>query len=196
MFPTPWREVNTMTIAYGHGVAVSPLQLTAAAAAMLNGGLFHPPTIVKRVADEPTLGWRVISQRTSRQLRALMHLVVTRGTGKKAAVPGYLVGGKTGSADKPGTKGYRRNALISSFVAGFPIDAPRYIVFVMYDEPRGTKKTFNFATGGWTAAPAVGRIISRIGPMAGIAPLSEEADAAGRRSFIEVAGVEGQGVAF
>jgi cell division protein FtsI (penicillin-binding protein 3) len=185
-----------MTIAYGHGVAVSPLQLAAAAAATLNGGLFHPPTIVKRPADEPTLGWRVISQRTSRQLRALMHLVVTRGTGKKAAVPGYLVGGKTGSADKPGKRGYRRKALISSFVAGFPIDAPRYIVFVMYDEPHGTKATFNYATGGWTAAPAVGRIISRIGPMAGIAPLSVEADTASRRLLVEVAGIEEPSVAF
>lgn len=196
MLPAQWREVNTMTIAYGHGVAVSPLQLTAAAAATINGGLFHPPTIVKRPADEPTLGWRVISERTSRQLRALMHLVVARGTGKKAAVPGYLVGGKTGSAEKPGVSGYRRRALLSSFVAAFPINAPRYVVFVMYDEPHGTKDTFNYATGGWTAAPAVGRIIARIGPIAGIAPLSGEADAKDRRMLVALAGKEEQGVAF
>ena len=116
-----------------------------------------------------------------------MRLVVVEGTGRKAAVPGYLVGGKTGTAEKAGVGGYQRNALLSSFVAAFPMAAPRYVVVVLFDEPKGTAETFNYATGGWTAAPAVGRIIARIGPMAGIARAeTDDADEA-RGLLIEIA---------
>ncbi len=190
--PSPWREIATMTVGYGHGIAVSPIQLTAAVAAVVNGGVFYPPTLVPRAPDAPRVGWRVISTRTSARMRWLMKRVVEEGTGKKAAVAAYAVGGKTGTAEKPGRGGYRRNALISSFVAAFPIDAPRYVVFVMYDEPKGTKATSNFATGGWTAAPAVARIITRLGPLAGL----PARDGDERSPVLGVAYREGAGVAF
>ena len=194
--PSPWREINTMTIGYGHGVAVSPLQLTAAVAAVVGGGVFRPPTIVKRESGEPPQGWRAITPQTSRKMRALLRLAVVRGSGRKASVPGYLVGGKTGTAEKVGREGYLRKALVSSFVAAFPIDAPRYVVFVMFDEPHGTEATFNYATGGWTAAPVAGRLIARIGPIAGIAPVDEAGGDAKLDPLVKIAHREGVGVAF
>ena len=103
-------------------------------------------------------------------MRRLMRLVVTGGTGRKAEVPGYLIGGKTGTADKLQGKGYAKSSRIASFAGAFPMNAPRYSVLVIIDEPKGIKRTFNYATGGWVAAPAVGRIVSRMGPLVGIAP--------------------------
>ncbi len=101
-----------------------------------------------------------------------MRLVVERGTGRKARVPGYLIGGKTGTAEKVDENGrYRRNARLSSFVAAFPIDAPRYVLLVVVDEPKGNESSHGYATGGWVAAPAVARIIDRMAPMVGIAPI-------------------------
>jgi membrane peptidoglycan carboxypeptidase len=99
-----------------------------------------------------------------------MRLVVNSGTGRKAAAKGYAVGGKTGTADKLAARGYRKDATISSFVGAFPMDAPRYIVLVVVDEPKGNARTFNYATGGWVAAPAVGRIVQRMASMIGMAP--------------------------
>jgi cell division protein FtsI (penicillin-binding protein 3) len=116
----------------------------------------------------PQKGERVISESTSRSMRDLMRLVVTEGTGSKADVPGYEVGGKTGTADKPVNGAYGRHLLISSFAGVFPMSQPQYLVFVMIDEPKGTKASFGFATGGWTAAPAVGRVIARIAPLLGV----------------------------
>lgn len=192
LVPSPWREITTMTVGYGHGIAVTPLQLTAAVAAVVNGGVFYPPTLIPREPGASRVGWRAISARTSAKMRWLMKRVVEDGTGKKAAVPGYAVGGKTGTAEKPGRGGYRHKALISSFVAAFPIDKPRYVILVMYDEPRGNKATFNFATGGWTAAPAVARIVSRLGPLVGLPP----SDAKRRTRVFDIAFREGEGVAF
>ncbi|MFQ5959036.1 MAG: penicillin-binding transpeptidase domain-containing protein, partial [Alphaproteobacteria bacterium] len=111
-------------------------------------------------------------------------------------VPGYLVGGKTGTAEKPGARGYQRKSLVSSFAAAFPIDAPRFVVFAMFDEPHGTKATHNYATGGWTAAPTVGRIIARIGPMAGLPAIEDDGDAARRSLLVAIADGKGKGVAF
>ncbi len=196
VYPARWREISAMTIAYGHGVAVSPLQVASAVAAVVDGGVFKPATILKRAPGESPLGWRALTPRTSREMRALMHLVVTEGSGGKASVPGYLVGGKTGTADKVGPGGYQRDSRISSFVAAFPIDAPRYVVFVMFDEPHGTEATFNFATGGWTAAPVAGRVIARIGPIAGIAPVGGVGDDGALGPLVKIAGREGLGVAF
>ena len=167
--PERWGELTTMTIGYGHGIAVSLLQVASATAAVVNGGVFYPPTLLSRDGMGGAIGRRVISARTSEQMRLMMRLNVAEGTGKQAEVPGYRIGGKTGSADKPGKGGYRSRALLSSFVAAFPMNAPRYVVAVMYDEPQGTAETSNYATAGWNAAPTVGRIIARIGPMAGIA---------------------------
>jgi cell division protein FtsI (penicillin-binding protein 3) len=171
--PVPWRQINTMTISFGHGLSVSPLQLVAGTAAVVNGGIMIPPTVIKREIGDPIPGERVLSQKTSESMRKLMRLVVEQGTGKMAAVPGYMVGGKTGTADKSGKGGYRKKALLSSFVSAFPMNDPRYVVMVMIDEPQGTKETYGFATAGWTAAPTAGKIIGRIGPLLGMMPLDE-----------------------
>ncbi|NQV82051.1 MAG: penicillin-binding protein 2 [Alphaproteobacteria bacterium] len=170
MVPNPWREISTMTVAYGHGIAVSPLQMATAYSIVVNGGLGVTPTLIARRSDEKTPPLRILSERTSQSMRELLSLVVEDGTGKQAKAEGYLVGGKTGTAEKAGAGGYRRNALLSSFVAAFPIDDPRYVVFVALDEPKGIKRTFNFASAGWTAAPAVSRVVSRIAPLLGVAP--------------------------
>jgi len=183
MLPSPWREINTMTIAYGHGMAVTPLQLTNAVAAVVNGGALHPPTLLKRTGDAPA-GTRILSQRTSLQMRQLMRLVVRHGTGHKADAPGLRVGGKTGTADKQVGGRYQRNARIASFVGAFPMDDPRYVVFAMVDEPKGTKETFGYATGGWVAAPVVGRVAEAIAPLLGVPPVLDETPDAGTEQLL------------
>ncbi|MBF0325403.1 peptidoglycan D,D-transpeptidase FtsI family protein [Magnetospirillum moscoviense] len=170
MVPSPWREINTITIAFGHGLSVTPIQLVSGAAALVNGGIFRPATLLAAGDGRAIPGERVLKQRTSDQMRALMRMVVTDGTGKKAEVAGYDVGGKTGTAEKAAHGGYKKKAVLSSFVAAFPMDAPRYVVVAMIDEPQGTKETYGFITAGWTAAPAAGRIIAQLAPMMGIAP--------------------------
>ena len=172
--PRPWREINTMTVAFGHGLAVSPLQVASAAAAIVNGGILRPPTLVKRDGPPPA-GVRVVSKRTSDVMRRLLRAVVVDGTGKKANVPGYLVGGKTGTAEKIAARGYNRRALISSFLGIFPMTTPRYVVFVLLDEPKGIEATYGFASAGWTAAPTTGRIVARIAPLLGVKAINETA---------------------
>jgi cell division protein FtsI (penicillin-binding protein 3) len=171
--PQPWRPINTMTISFGHGLSVSPLQLVVGASAVVNGGIMRQPTLLRREPSEVPPGERVLSQKTSESMRKLFRLVVEQGTGKMAAVPGYMVGGKTGTAEKAGKGGYRQKALISSFTAAFPMNDPQFVVLVMLDEPQGTKATYGFATAGWTAAPTAGRIIGRVGPLLGMMPEDE-----------------------
>lgn len=175
--PYPWRDVTTMTVSYGHGLAVTPLHLASGFAAMVNGGRHIAATLLRQdeAARRNVQGERIISAETSATMRQLLRLVVTEGTGSSAEARGFRVGGKTGSAEKSAVGGYQRKALISSFVGVFPIDDPRYVVLVMLDEPKGTEDTFNYATGGWTAAPAVGRAIARIGPMLGVTPRPDPA---------------------
>jgi cell division protein FtsI (penicillin-binding protein 3) len=174
MIPTQWREINTMTIAYGHGIAVSPLHLASAVAASVNGGILRPATLIRSKTSE-TGGVQVFSKETSDKMRRLLRLVVENGTGRNADAPGYLVGGKTGTAEKQVNGSYKRNALISSFVGVFPVTEPRFVVYAMVDEPKGIKESFGYATGGWTAAPVVGAVIKRMAPLFGIAPLDESA---------------------
>ena len=171
-YPSDWQEISTMTIAFGHGMSVTPLHLVRAFASIVNGGTLEPMTLVKdgNAGQE----WpRVISENTSRQMRRLMRMVVQYGTGRKADVPGYRVGGKTGTAEKVGVGGYSKSANLALFISTFPVDDPKYVVLVMIDEPRGNKSTYGFATGGWIAAPVVGNIISRMAPMFGIRPVFE-----------------------
>ncbi|MBC6441337.1 MAG: penicillin-binding protein 2 [Rhodospirillales bacterium] len=171
MYPSTWREINTMTIGFGHGIAVTPVQAAAAFASMVNGGTLYQPTILRRQSELPPSGTQVIDEETSDTLKLLTHLVVQYGSGRKAQVDGYLIGGKTGTAEKlDSAGGYAEDLLLSSFAAAFPIDNPEYVILVSIDEPQGIEESFGYATGGWTAAPTVGRIISRIGPLAGIAP--------------------------
>ena len=168
--PNPWREINTITISFGHGLSVTPLQLLAGVATLVNGGEYHPPTLLARGPDEETPGVRIISTKTSDMMRGLMRLVVTDGTGRKADVAGYEVGGKTGTAEKAANGGYRHKSVLSSFVAAFPMDNPRYAVLIMVDEPQATKEAHGFITAGWTAAPAVSRVIAQIAPLMGLMP--------------------------
>ena len=169
LLPSPWRNMNTLTASYGHGVAVSPLQFISAASTVLNNGELVTPVFVKdKKSPSNGLGYSVISPQTSQTMRKLMRLVVTHGTGNMADVKGYQVGGKTGTAEKSGIGGYDEQKLISSFLGMFPMSDPKYAVFIMIDEPKGTKDTYGYATGGWVAAPAVGNVIAGMGRILGI----------------------------
>jgi cell division protein FtsI (penicillin-binding protein 3) len=172
-FPAKWREVNVMTIAFGHGISVTPLSFASAAAALVNGGVLRPATLLKPPPGQVPQGQQVLSPKTSEQMRKLMRLVVEHGTGTMAAAPGYVVGGKTGTADKVSGSHYVERKLLSSFVAAFPINAPKYLVLTMVDEPHPNKQSHGYATGGWTAAPASSRIIQRIAPLLGVQPVDE-----------------------
>ena len=174
MLPSPWREINTMTISFGHGMAVSPVQLTSAVAAVVNGGLLRPATLLKRNEGAAGAGQRVMSYETSEKMRWLMRQVVRHGTGRNADATGYLVGGKTGTADKLRDGRYARGSRIASFVGAFPIHDPRYVVFAMIDEPKGQKQSYGYATGGWVAAPVVRRVVERMAPLVGVRPLPVE----------------------
>ncbi len=163
LYPDHWGVIETATIGFGHGISVSPLSFAAAAASVVNGGRRIAPTFLKHPDD--ARGEQVVSAATSATMRSLLRYVVTNGTGKKADVPGYDVGGKTGSAEKPGRHGYEAHKLVTSFCAVFPIENPRYLVFVVLDEPHGTKATGGFALAGYTAAPLVAHVVARIAPL-------------------------------
>lgn len=165
-----WSRITTMTVSYGHGIAVTPLHLATAYAALVNGGIWRPATLKKLGVGEVPEGRRVFKASTSARMRQLLRMIVVDGTGKKADAVGYRVGGKTGSAEKPGVGGYRRSSLVSTFAAAFPMDRPRYVIIAMLDEPQGTAATSGQRTAGWNAAPIVGRVVPRIGPLLGIMP--------------------------
>lgn len=165
-----WSRITTMTVSYGHGIALTPLHLACAYAAIVNGGIWHPATLQKIAPGQIVPGRRVFKASTSARMRQLLRLIVDVGTGRKANAAGFRVGGKTGSAEKPGVGGYRRTALISTFASAFPMDHPRYVVIVMLDEPQGTVATSGQRTAAWNAAPVVGRVIPRIGPLLGVMP--------------------------
>lgn len=170
LWPHNWGRSTTLTTAYGHGIAVTPLHLASAYAAMVNGGIWRPATLRKVEAGQAPKGRRVFTESTSARMRQLMRLVVLEGTGRKGEAPGYRVGGKTGTAEKPGAGGYNRRVNVSTFAAIFPMDAPRYVVIVMLDAPKGNAESFGLTTAAWTAAPVVSRVISRTGPILGVVP--------------------------
>jgi cell division protein FtsI (penicillin-binding protein 3) len=190
-YPSHWRPINTMTIAYGHGMAVSPVHMVAGVSAMVNGGILRPLTLLRRAPGEVPSGERVVSAETSAEMRQLMRLVVEQGTGSKADVPGYLVGGKTGTADKLNGRGYSRNSRLASFVGAFPMTAPRYVILAMVDEPKPSKNSHGYATGGWVAAPAVGRVIQRIAPLLGIEPIQLHPSAPQNDLVVAVSATDG-----
>ncbi len=174
--PKVWREINTVTASYGHGIAVSPLQAIDAVAAAVCGGPRRPAYLVVEDGMQTPLRPAAVDDDTAAKLRWLMWLVVAEGSGSNGKVPGYLIGGKTGSADKVGPKGYGDRRLLSSFLGAFPIEDPRYLVLVTLDEPKGDEATHNQAHGGWTAAPTVASIISRSGPILGLPPATLTAE--------------------
>ena len=166
-----WARLTNMTVGFGHGIAVTPLHLASAYAAMVNGGVYRPATLKKLGPGEAPKGRRVFKASTSSRMRQMLRSIAMYGTGRNADAPGYRVGGKTGSAEKPGGKGgYRRTALVSTFAAAFPMDRPRYVVIAMLDEPRGTLASSYQRTAAWNAAPIVGRLVPRIGPLIGVRP--------------------------
>lgn len=180
--PANWGKLNTMTIAFGHGLSVTPLHFASGAAALLNGGYKVKPTFLAKtrddVQDDPK---RVVKLQTSDLMRYLMRLNVQQGSGKRADVAGYRVGGKTGTAEKVVNGKYSSSKRLNSFLAAFPMDAPEYLVLVTIDEPQGVEETGGKATAGLNAAPTAGRIIERIGPMLNVTPVFDR----GKRAFDE-----------
>jgi cell division protein FtsI (penicillin-binding protein 3) len=174
LVPKRWAELNTVTIAFGHGIAVAPLQAVSAIAALMNGGRLIPPTFLKRSEQEAAaLAKQVVKPETSEKMRYLMRLNVEKGTASKAEVKGYYVGGKTGTSEKVVGGHYSKTKLLTSFTAVLPADQPRYLLLVMIDEPKPTPETHGFATSGWNAVPVGGAIISRIAPLLGLQPRFE-----------------------
>ncbi|WP_374943331.1 peptidoglycan D,D-transpeptidase FtsI family protein [Sphingomonas sp.] len=171
LWPTYWARTTTMTTAYGHGIAITPLQLANAYAALVNGGIWRPTTLLKVGPDHPApAGRRVISETTSARMRQLLRLIVLKGTGRKGEAPGFRVAGKTGTAEAASAGGYDKSRNVATFVAAFPIDQPRYVVLAMLDSPLGTKETSGWKTAAWNAAPVVGRVVSRVGSLLGVIP--------------------------
>ena len=169
--PKRWGELNSATIAFGHGLSVAPLQAMMALAATMNGGLLIPPTFLKRTPDQVAgVAKRVLKPQTSQEMRYLLRLNVEHGTGSKANVAGYYVGGKTGTAEKVVNGRYAKHKLLTDFVAVLPADKPQYLVLIMLDEPQPLKETYGFATAGWNSAPVAAKVITRIAPLLDLAP--------------------------
>ena len=174
IIPAHWQKLNTMTIAFGHGLSVTPLQLAAATLPLVNGGMAVTPTFLPRSREEGmSEGHRVLKPETSASMVKLMRLNVLKGTAKRADAEGYRVGGKTGTAEKVVHGRYSTSALLTSFLAAFPTDAPEYVVLVMLDEPQRVPESSNQATAGVNAAPTVGKIVARIAPILGVTPQLE-----------------------
>jgi cell division protein FtsI (penicillin-binding protein 3) len=171
LVPKRWAELNTVTIAFGHGLSVAPLQAVMAIGALMNGGNLIPPTFLKRSEKQAmALATRVIKPETSDKMRYLMRLNVEKGTASKADVQGYYVGGKTGTSEKVIGGRYSKTKVMTSFTAVIPADQPRYLLLIMLDEPQPLPETHGFATSGWNAVPVGGTVISRIAPLLGIEP--------------------------
>ncbi|MBE7636679.1 penicillin-binding protein 2 [Sneathiella sp. P13V-1] len=196
ILPPRWNTLETMTISYGHGLSVSPLQLGTAISSMVNGGVFRNPTVIKQDAEVDVEGRRVIREETSDTVRRLMRLVVKSGTGKNADAKGYLVGGKTGTAEKAVNGRYKRDALVTSFVSAFPMHDPRYVVLAMLDEPKGNASTHGFRSAGWTTAPIVSRLVARVAPLLGVQPEDEESKSIQKALHIPVYSREKKNASF
>lgn len=167
IFPSEWSEISLYTIAFGHGIAITPLQLVKGVSAMVNGGILYQPSFLK-LTEEPK-GTRVIKESTSEIMRKMMRKVALEGTGKYANIEGYEVGGKTGTAERAEFGGYNHKKTLASFAAIFPISEPKYLVFVMIDRANAT-----FNTGGMIAAPVAGRIVKNIAPILELAPIEDK----------------------
>ena len=171
LVPKRWGELNTVTIAFGQGLSVAPLQAVMGINALMNGGMLIPPTFLKRSEEEAkALAVRVIKPETSDKMRFLMRLNAEIGTAKKADVPGYYVGGKTGTSEKIFNGHYAKKRVLNSFTAILPADNPQYQLLIMLDEPQAVQGTYGFITSGWNTVPTGGNVIARIAPLLGIQP--------------------------
>lgn len=172
--PARWGELNTATIAFGHGLAVAPIQALAAVGALVNGGKLMTPTFIKRTPEEAeSLGSRVIKPETSEAMRYIMRLNGERGSARKADVPGYFVGGKTGTAEKVINGRYAKNKNFTTFMAIVPADKPRYLFLSIYDEPKGYAESGGYSTAAWNAGITTGKVIERAAPILGLPPRFE-----------------------
>ncbi len=177
LLPARWSKLATATAAFGHGFAVQPLQGLSVVSGFLNGGNLVPPTFIKRdLGDAQVLANRIVKAQTAENIRYLFRLNAEKGTAAKADVPGYRVGGKTGTAEKVVNGRYAADKLLNSFIGAFPMDKPRYAIIVMLDEPKAAPGTYGFATAGWNTVPTAGKIIERIAPMLGIEPVFSPED--------------------
>ena len=176
LLPHNWSRLSSATAAFGHGFAVQPLQGLSVIGDLMNGGMSVPPTFLKRSKEEAqALAHRIVKPETSEKMRYLFRLNVERGTGEKADVLGYRVGGKTGTAEKVVHGHYSKDKSLASFIGAFPMDHPKYAILVMLDEPKAIPETHGFQTAGWNAVPTASKIIERIAPMLGVEPqLSQE----------------------
>ncbi len=169
--PKHWGELNTITIAFGHGLSVAPLQAVEGISALMNGGYLIPPTFLQRSEEQArAVATRVIKPETSDKMRYLMRLNAEKGTAKQADVPGYYVGGKTGTSEKVIGGRYSKDHVLNSFTAVLPADDPRYLLLIMLDEPQPLPETHGFRTSGWNAVPTGGAVIARVAPLLGLQP--------------------------
>jgi cell division protein FtsI (penicillin-binding protein 3) len=172
LLPKRWTDLSAVTISYGHGLSSSPMHLAAGYAAIANGGQVVHPTILKQ--NGPQMGARVMSESTARAAREMLRKVVTEGTASMGNVPGYAVGGKTGTADKPKPRGgYYDDKVINTFAAMFPAHDPKYVLIVTLDEPVETSGNEPRRTAGWTAVPVAAEMIGRVAPLLGLRPTVE-----------------------
>ncbi|RIA47068.1 cell division protein FtsI (penicillin-binding protein 3) [Hephaestia caeni] len=177
LWPKYWARTTVMTTAYGHGIAVTPLHLANAYASLVNGGIWRPATLLKVPPGHAVQGRRVLKPSTSYRMRQLLRLIVMKGTGRKGDAPGFRVGAKTGTAEMADVGGYSRHRNVSTFAAAFPMDNPRYVVVATLVAPHGLPETYGRSTAAWNAAPAVARVIQRIGPQLGVIPdMSKDID--------------------
>jgi cell division protein FtsI (penicillin-binding protein 3) len=179
LLPRQWSKLSSATASFGHGFAVQPLQGLSVVADLINGGMSIPPTFLKRTKEEAeVLAHRIVKPETSEKMRYLFRLNVTEGTASKADVIGYRVGGKTGTAEKVINGRYSKEHSLATFIGAFPMDKPKYAIFVMLDEPQATPETFGFATAGWNAVPTASKIIERVAPLLNVAPIFTAEDLA------------------
>jgi len=175
LLPKRWGKLVTVTASFGHGFAVQPMQGATAAAALVNGGKLIPPTLLRRDAETANaLAEQVIKPSTSADMRYLFKLNVDEGTAGKAGVPGFRVGGKTGTAEKVVKGRYSKDHRLNSFIGAFPMDDPKYAILIMIDEPQPLPETHGYATSGWNAVPTAGKVIARIAPLLGVTPVFDE----------------------
>lgn len=176
LFPpySRWSDLSLVTMSYGYGVSESPAHFLQAMIPVVNGGIMYPLTLLKRDSSSVLVGEKILKESTSMAMRQLMRLVVTEGTGKKAEVKGYYVGGKTGTANKAVAGKYDKDKRISSFFGVIPTFNPKYILYVIVNQPQGIKETFGFAGGGWTAAPVVGAVFERMVTLYGMKKIEEQ----------------------
>ena len=188
LIPSNWGRIASMTISYGHGMSVSPVHASAALAAAAGYGEYITPTLLKRSPGEVFERQRIFSDDTVRYVRSMMRLVVTHkeGTANFADAEGYVVGAKTGTAEKIKNKRYDKGNNRVSLIASFPIHKPRYLVFVMVDEPQPQKFSYGYATAGWVTAPLAKRIIEHISPVLNVHPVAENAPEIGQNLVPEL----------